>query len=234
MNTLLLVVAIIFLLSVLIGYKKGLIKILTSLVATLVCIVLVTLISPSVSSWIQESTPLRETVQNKCVTLLLPDTTAKEEALQANVSREDQISMIEGAEFPEIFRQMLLENNNSEVYTALGVQTFGEYIGAYVAKVIADILAFLITFIAAFIIVRIVIGMLGIVDKLPLIGGANHLLGGVIGAGMGILIIWILFILITLLYNTSIGASCLANISESEILTKLYENNWLMNYITKF
>ena len=234
MNILLLIVSIIFLLSVLIGYKKGFIKILTSLVATLVCIVLVIFISPSVSSWIQESTSLRETVQDKCVTLLLPDTTTKEEALQANVSRDDQISMIEGAELPEIFRQMLLENNNSEVYTALGVQTFGEYIGAYVAKVIADILAFLITFIAAFVVVRIVIGMLGIVDKLPLIGGANHLLGGAIGAGMGILIIWILFILITLLYNTSLGAACLANIAESEILTKLYESNWLMNHITKF
>lgn len=234
MNMLLLVVGIIFLVSVLVGYKKGLIKILTSLVATLICIVLVMFISPSVSGWIQEATPLRETVQNKCVQILLPDTTTKEEALQANVSREDQISMIEGAELPEIFRQMLLENNNSEVYVALGVQTFGEYVGAYIAKVVADVLAFLLTFIAVFIIVRVVIGMLGLVDKLPVVGGANHLLGGIIGAGMGILIIWILFIIITLLYNTSFGAACLANIAESEILTKLYEGNLLMNYITKF
>lgn len=234
MNMLLLVVGIILLVSFLVGYKKGLLKIITSLIATLLCIVLVMLISPSVSKWIQESTPLRETVQNKCVELLVPDTTTKEEALQANVSREDQISMIEGAQLPEIFRQMLLENNNSEVYTALGVQTFGEYIGAYVAKVIADILAFLITFIAAFIVIRVVIGMLGIVDKIPLVGGANHLLGGILGAGMGILIIWILFIVITLLYNTSLGAACLANIAESEILTKLYDGNLLMNYITKF
>lgn len=234
MNVLLLVVAVIFLLSILIGYKKGLIKLVASLVSTLICIVLVMFISPSVSKWIQESTPLRETVQNACVELLVPDTTTEEEALQTELPREEQITLIEGAQLPEIFRRMLLENNNNEVYMALGVETFGEYIGAYIAKVIADVLAFLITFIVVFIIIRIVIGMLGIIDKLPLIGGANRLAGAAVGAGMGILIIWILFIVITLLYNTGFGAACLANISESKILTMLYESNLLMNYITKF
>ena len=234
MNALLIIVGIVFLLSVIIGYKRGLVKIIASLLATLVCIVLVFLISPSVSRWIQESTPLKETVKNKCIELLLPDETTGEEALQTEIPREQQISMIEGADIPDVIQKMLLENNNSEVYTALGVQTFGEYIGAYVAKVIADILAFLITFIAVFIIVRIVLGMLNIVDKIPLVGGANHLVGGILGAGIGILIIWILFIVITLLYNTSFGMACMKGISESEILTKLYDSNILLKYITKF
>ena len=234
MNALLIIVGIVFLLSVIIGYKRGLVKIIASLLATLVCIILVFLISPSVSRWIQESTPLKETVKNKCIELLLPDETTEEEALQTEIPREQQISMIEGADIPEVIQKMLLENNNNEVYTALGVQTFGEYIGAYVAKVIADILAFLITFIAVFIIVRIVLGMLNIVDKIPLVGGANHLVGGILGAGIGILIIWILFIVITLLYNTSFGMACMKGISESEILTKLSDSNILLKYITKF
>lgn len=234
MNVMLIIVGIVFLLSAIIGYKRGLVKIIASLLATLVCIILVFLISPSVSNWIQESTPLRETVKNKCIELLLPDETTEEEVLQTEIPREQQISMIEGADIPEVIQKMLLENNNNEVYTALGVQTFGEYIGAYVAKVIADILAFLITFVAVFIIVRIVLGMLNIVDKIPLVGGANHLVGGILGAGIGILIIWILFIVITLLYNTSLGVACMKEISESEILTKLYDSNILLKYITKF
>lgn len=234
MNILLLVVAIIFLLSILIGYKKGLIKLVASLAATVICIILVTLISPSVSKWLQEATPLKETVQGACIKLLAPDASAEEQVLQMELPREEQITLIEGAQLPEIFQRMLLENNNSEVYKALGVQTFVEYIGAYIAKVVADALAFLITFIAVFIIVRIVIGMLGIIDKIPVIGGANRLAGAVVGAGMGLLIIWILFIVITLLYNTTFGAECLADIAESGILTKLYDNNLLMNYITKF
>ena len=234
MNVMLIIVGIVFLLSAIIGYKRGLVKIIASLLATLVCIVLVLLISPSVSKWIQESTPLKEMVKNKCIELLLPDETTEEEALQTEIPREQQISMIEGADIPEVIQKMLLENNNNEVYTALGVQTFGEYIGAYVAKVIADILAFLITFVVVFIIVRVALGMLNILDKIPLVGGANHLVGGLFGAGIGILIIWILFIVITLLYNTSFGMACMKGISESEILTKLYDSNILMKYITKF
>ncbi len=234
MNALLIVVGIILLLSVIIGYKRGLVKIIASLLATLVCIVLVFFISPSVSKWIQESTPLRETVKNKCIELILPDETMGEEALQTEIPLEQQRAMIENADIPDVIQEMLVENNHDEGYAALGVQTFGEYVGAYVAKVIADILAFLITFVAVFIIVRIVLGMLNIVDKIPLVGGANHLVGGIFGAGIGILIIWILFIVITLLYNTSLGMACMKGISESEILTKLYDSNILLKYITKF
>lgn len=234
MNAMLLIVGIVFLISILVGYKRGFIKIVVSLASTLLCIVLVMFISPSVSKWIQESTPLRETIQNKCIELMVPDEDAGTNVLQTELSREKQISLIEGAELPEIFQKMLLENNNSEVYAALGAQTFGEYIGAYIAKLVADVIAFLITFIAAFIIIRIVLGMLNIVDKIPLIGGANRLVGGVIGAGMGLVIIWILFIIITLLYNTSLGAACLEDIAKSPILTKLYDGNFLMNFITKF
>ena len=234
MNILLLVIGIIFLLSVIIGYKRGFLKIVVSLVSTLLCIVLVMFISPSVSKWIQESTPLRETIQNKCVEWIVPDGESVEDLLQLDLSRENERTLIEGADLPEVLQNMLWENNNSEAYAALGAETFGEYIGAYVAKVIADVVAFLVTFIAVFIIIRVVLGMLKIVDKIPLVGGTNRLLGGAIGADMGIFIIWILFIVITLLYNTPLGVACLEDIAESEILTKLYDSNILMKYITKF
>lgn len=234
MNALLLVVGIIFLICILVGYKRGFIKIVVSLASTLLCVILVMFISPSVSKWIQDSTPLRQTIQNKCVEWMVPDGGTETDVLQTELSRENQISLIEGAELPEIFQKMLLENNNSEVYTALGVHSFGEYIGAYIAKVIADVVAFLVSFIAVFIIIRIIMGVLKIVDKIPLIGGANRMVGGIIGAGMGLLIVWLLFIIITLLYNTSLGAACFENIAESPILTKLYDTNLLMKFITKF
>lgn len=234
MNVLLLVVGIVFFACVIIGYKRGLIKIVASLLATLVTILLVILLSPHISQWIKESTSLEDIVQKKCIEMLTPDAESEDTLLETEISREEQISLIEGAELPEIFQKMLLENNNSEVYATLGVSTFGEYVGSYIAKIIADILAFLISFVVIMIIIRVAIGMLGIVGKLPLIGGINHLAGGVVGVGIGILVIWIMFIVITLLYNTSIGAMCLEDIAESQILTKLYDSNILMKYITKF
>ena len=234
MNILLIVVGIIFLLSVLRCYKKGLIKIVASLLATLVCFLLVTLISPHVSEWIQTSTPLKGVVQEKCAEMFGMEANTNLETMGSELSRDEQMELIQKAGLPEILQDMLWENNNSEVYEALGVNSFVGYIGGYIAKVIADILAFLITFIVAFIAIRLVIGMLGFIDKIPLVGKTNHLLGGVVGAGVGILAIWILFAVITLLYNTSFGASCLDSIAESDILTWLYDNNLLLNSVMKF
>lgn len=234
MNILLLVVGIILIGSVIVGHKRGFVKIVASLLATLISIVLVMVLMPYVSSWIQNSTPLKSKIQDKCVEALQLDGGPSVSLSDIEIPREQQITLIEGANLPSIFQDMLLENNNNEVYANLGVSTFGEYVGAYIAKVVADIIAFLVTFILVMIIVRVGLNVLGIVNKIPLIGGANRLVGAVLGGGIGILIIWILFIIITLLYSTSLGAACMESISGNAILTKLYDSNPLMNAITKF
>lgn len=234
MNILLLVVGIIFVGSVIVGYKKGFVKIVASLLATLISMVLVMVLMPHVSTWIQNSTPLKTTIQEKCIEALQLDGGPSVSLSDIEIPREHQISLIEGANLPSIFQDMLLENNNNEVYANLGVSTFGEYVGAYIAKVVADIIAFLVTFILVMIIVRIGLNLLGIVNKIPLIGGANRLVGAILGGGIGILIIWVLFIVITLLYSTSLGAACMESISGNAILSKLYDSNLLMNAITKF
>lgn len=234
MNILLLVVGIILIGSVVIGYKRGFVKIVASLLATLISIVLVMMLVPHVSHWIQNSTPLRSTIQEKCIDALQLEGGPSVSLSDIEIPREQQISLIEGAKLPSIFQDMLLENNNSEAYGQLGVNTFGEYVGAYVAKIVADIIAFIVTFILVMIVVRVVIQVLGIVNKIPLIGGANRIVGAVLGGGIGIVIVWVLFIVITLLYSTTLGAACMESIAENAILTKLYDSNLLMNAITKF
>ena len=234
MNILLVVIAGIFLVCMFLGYKKGLIKIVASLLATIISIVLVSIIAPHVSTWIRTATPLEAAVQNKVIEMLLPETENAEAVLQQELPREQQISLIEGAEIPQMFRQMLLENNNSEAYAALGVNAFGEYVGAYIAKLLADIIAFLATMVVVMIVVHVAIAMLGILNKLPIIGGANRVAGAAVGIGIGLLIVWIVFLLVTLLYNTALGKACLEDIAASPILTKLYDSNILIKYVTKF
>lgn len=225
MNILLLVVGLIIGIGIFIGYKKGLIKMIASLLATVLIVALVGVVSPYVSQWIQKGTPLKESVQNKVVSMMIPED---------ELSREEQITLIENADVPETFRQSLLENNNQEAYAMLGVETFADYIGSYIAKVLADILAFLISLVLVTIAVAIVIKLLGIIDKLPLIGGMNRLAGGIAGVGVGVLLVWVLFVAITLLYDTELGMMCFESIETNSILSFLYEKNPLMNFITKF
>lgn len=235
MNKLLLVVAVIFIISIIVGYLRGFLKIALSLAITIASIFLVTAITPHISGWIQESTSIGETVQSKLMEMFEMSTGTSADMLSTiETSREQQISLIEGAGLPSVIREMLLENNNNEVYEALGVTNFVDYIGAYITKLIADIIAFLVAWIAVTIIARVLMAVIGIIGKIPVIGGVNRIAGGVVGMAIGLIIVWILFILVTLLYNTAVGQACMKDIVASQILTKLYDGNVLMKFITKF
>ena len=227
MNELLIIVAGIFFLCFMIGLNRGFIKIVASLSATLIILVLVMVSMPYVGNALREYTPLEEKVKEKCVNMLQPgemDTT----------SRDTQISLIENSEFPQVFKELLLANNNGEVYENLGVTSFVDYVGAYMAKLFSDIAAFLVAFIVVTAVVRIVLYILDIIGHLPVIGGLNRLAGGLLGLGTGLVIVWVLFIAITMMYDLAICKLFLSNIEENEFLQFLYNNNILMNYLTKF
>ena len=237
MNGLSIVVAIIFIFCIFWGYRKGFIKIVASLAATIATILLVSFLTPYVSNMILKVIPIEETMQEKCIEILLPEAKETEEFVvpeEVETSRDTQISLIENAELPEMFRQLLLENNNEEIYASLGVAKFTEYVGSYLARVIANIISFLLTLVVVTIVVRTITYTLGIIGNLPVIGGLNRLAGGVLGIGTGLIVVWILFIVITLLYNTAIGTLCFEYIAEDKFLTELYNNNILMNFVTKF
>ncbi len=239
MNGLLIAVCAIFVCCMIVGYVRGFIKIVASLAATLAIIVLVMFISPYVSKAIQRAVPLENMMKKTCLEALMPgakDLDEEEiEALEArDFTREEQIGMIESSNLPEVMKQLLLENNNSEIYEMLNVDTFVEYVSGYLAKLIADIVAFLLTFLFATIVIRTILYMLGIISDLPVIGGLNRLAGAGLGLGTGLIIVWVLFVAITLLYDTNLGRICFENIKESAFLTTLYDSNLFLGMLTKF
>lgn len=237
MNGLSIVVAAIFLGCAVWGYYKGFLKIVVSLSATLVTIILVGFLTPYVSGMIVKAFSLDETMQKKCIEILVPEAENGETPTLPDgveTSRETQITLLENAKIPEMFRQLLLENNNDEIYKSLGVTTFTEYVGSYLAKIVANIISFLLTLIVVTVIIRAITYTLGIIGKLPVIGGLNRVAGGLVGIGTGLVVVWVLFIIITLMYESKVGTLCFQHIAENEFLTGLYNNNILMNFITKF
>ena len=234
MNGLLLVVGIVFVVSIVIGYMRGFLKIVASLAATIATVVLVGFLAPYVSEAIRNVTPLEETMKQKCIDMLTPDGADSGAVLEGNLSLDNQISLIEESKIPKMFQEMLLENNNDEVYAMLGVTSFAEYVGTYFAKVISDIAAFLVTFLIVTIIVRTVLCVVGVIGKLPIIGGMNRVAGGIIGIGTGLIIVWVLFLIITIFYDNSISRACMEDIANNKILQVLYDSNLLMKYVMKF
>lgn len=245
MNNTLIIVGAIFLICMIIGYIRGFIRIVASLAATLTIIVLVTFLSPYVSGVLLNVLPVEKMVEDKAMEILLGEEEvgdiedAENEVenvipQEVETSREVQISLIENAKMPEMFRRLLLENNNNEIYQVLGVSSFSQYVVKYLAKLFVDIASFLITLLVVTIIVRTGIYILGIISDLPLIGGVNRLAGAVLGIGTGLIVVWLFFIVITFMYDNEISQMCMQDIAANEILMELYNKNILMNFITKF
>ena len=153
---------------------------------------------------------------------------------EAEIPRDVQMAAIEKAELPEIFKELLSTNNNSEIYNELGAETFAQYVGRFLAKLIINIIAFLAVFILLTIVLRAVIFALDVVSNLPVLGFVNRLAGGGAGLLCALVVVWVLFIIITLLYTTSFGKEMYDVILGNDITKMIYENNPIMKLAVNF
>lgn len=151
----------------------------------------------------------------------------------AEIPRDMQVAAIEKADLPESFKNLLSINNNSEIYEELGVKTFAQYVGEFLSKLIINIVSFLCTFILVTIILRAIVFALDIFDDLPVFGFVNHLAGGAVGILCAVVIVWVLFVGVTLLYITSAGKEIYDAIQGNGILKMLYDYNPIMKLATK-
>lgn len=146
----------------------------------------------------------------------------------ADIPRDVQIAAIEAAELPELFKNLLTENNNDEIYEDLGVETFAQYVGSFLSKLIIHMIAFLSTFIVVTIVLRAIVFALDIVANLPVLGTINRIAGAGAGFVGALVIVWTLFIILTLLYTTSFGKEAWEMIQGNTFTKMIYEWNPLM------
>lgn len=150
------------------------------------------------------------------------------------IPKEQQISLIENSTLPSFLKTSLLENNNAEIYSELGVSKFPNYVAGYISRMAIKILAFLVTFVLAFIIVRALMAAVDIIGELPVLGFVNHCAGGVLGLGVALVIVWLLFLVLTLIYSSEIGKQCFDLIEKSPVLAGLYQMNPLLTKLLSF
>ena len=139
----------------------------------------------------------------------------------ADIPESLQETLIKSADIPAAFKNLLLKNNNKATYQKLGVTTFAQYAGAYIAKQVINIIAFILTFI-----------VVTIVTELPGVGALNHLAGGLFGMGIALVIVWIIFMVITLMYTTDIGKEIYRMVEDNTLLKLIYDGNPIMKLAT--
>ena len=96
------------------------------------------------------------------------------------------------------------------------------------------VISFVLVLLIAVISFHLLSVVLKVVEKLPLIGGINRLLGLFAGLVKGILIIWLAFAIIAMAGTTDIGIALISYIYESPLLIWVYENNFVLTLLMTF
>ena len=151
-----------------------------------------------------------------------------------DIPKDIQIREIENAPVPQFLKDLLLENNNSTIYEELGVDTFPNYVASYISRLVLNVLSFLVTFLLAIIIVKALMFAVNIIGELPVLGLINHIGGGALGLVLGLVIVWLGFLIMTLACTTSVGSACFEMVEKSSILTFLYDSNPLLLRLLAF
>ena len=224
-------VAVYVLVMVLQGYYRGFIRVVVSATAMLITLVTVNYTMPYVTDWLKHDTPVYETLKDKMTESIGIDDILNNLGLEKQTQKADEWLIIEELPLPNQLKDLLVENNNIEVYRMMGVEFFRDYIIGYLADTILKASVFVVLFILIYIALKVLVIWLDLIAKLPIISGINKTAGAILGGIQALLFIWILCIVLTIFVRTEIGGHVFAQVNASPWLSWLYNHNVLANLV---
>ena len=202
------------------GFRKGFVKEIVSVFFMLISFLLVWAVNPYVNTFVKEYTPVYDTIQDKCQTMV-----SEQIGNKKTLDKEEQNQVMENMELPDLLKNALVENNTAETYRYLAVSTFTEYISDSLAVMAVNGISFLISFVLSAAVIKLLGFILNVLTKLPVINGINKIAGAAVGGIRCIIFIWIAFLVLTLLCNTTLGQQGMALIQQDAFLNFLYSQN---------
>lgn len=252
MNWLLVAVIVVLLIFSFVGHQKGMLRIIFSFGSLLIALLVSYMVTPYVTDFMKEKTGVYEWVQNKSMEFVRQEAqTGQNEEMQAGqtgVSQEvpadgadaatDAVrdgdiqriadSMLEGLSLPDaLLRQIDQAVADAKLAEETTIAQIETGIGSRLAELAMSAIGFVVTLLLVRLVLWIVYMALDMVSRLPVIHGINQTIGMVIGFAEGLLIVWIFFAFLTCIVQTQFGQQCLKMISESRLLSLLYEYNIL-------
>lgn len=199
------------------GYSHGFVKEAVSLMFVVLSIMVVWAINPYVNKLLREQTPIYEKIEEQC------KKSVSEQLLQTESS--DDLPLLERLILPESVKKALGKNENIQNYGNMAVETFAEYVAEYLAAIIVNGLSFLLSYVIAAFAIRMMAYGLDGMSHLPVLNGINRAAGAIVGMIKVVIIVWIALLVITMLYNSSVGKECLAMIEKDPLLSVLYKTD---------
>ena len=221
------VILLILILFIWMGYRRGFIREIVSFFFVFLSLSLAWAINPYINDFLISETPVYSTIQETCTDFV------QKQSSDLENETESSSQFIDGLNLPEILRKNIEKNNNTENYAELSVNTLTEYVSGYLARTIVNGLSYVLAYILATIGIRIVVYILNLIAGLPILKTANKLTGGVVGFVKGLVFIWILFLILTVLCSTEIGKTSLELIEKDSLLSVIYQYDPLIQIFTK-
>lgn len=226
-NYLLIAVLAIFTICIIQGYRKGFLRIVISLVGTVLIICAVFVISPYVSKILIDKSDTYAILKDK-----VDNVFAEDNAKLDNTIPENQVLTIDSYQVPELLKNALKENNTEDVYRQLMVEIFEDYISGYLSRLIIKAGSFIGIFLLLSIVLWLALKSADLIAKIPVIKGFNKFLGIIVGFAEALMITWIFFLVVVMFLGNETGGKLMEEIYRSPVLTFLFNENILMKYLT--
>lgn len=206
------------------GRRRGFIKTVFTLFSTIIALAITAWVSPVVSKQLQNNEKIMTMVNEKVSGVL--------EFRDVGKKTADEVGFIDKLPLPKVMKNTLIENNTKDVYTAMAVDNFKDYISNTISRIVINASVFLILYAVTTIGLFFLSRTLDLISKLPIINGLNKTAGLFAGFIHGIVILWIGCIVLTALSSTKLGESMFLLINDSPVLSSIYNNNLLLTFIT--
>lgn len=213
MNWLLIGVSVFLIACALNGYRLGFVKKLFTTVSFIITIVAASALTPYISDFLVNSTSVYDTIKESTIGILEGKT---------EDNNESEAETVDTIKLPSIVKKMITNDDSKESIT----DSIYDYIGTELADTIINALSFAIAFVVITFVLRTTVFTLDIIANLPIIKGINQYAGLILGAGEGLIIVWFLFLVITIMGNTQLGGMLTNYIEGSKFLSFIYNYNY--------
>lgn len=240
MNWLLIIVILVLAGNIVWGFSRGFLRVIYSMLAWIAILVFVTWATPYVANILTEKTNIDNRIESnldeKLHELVIGDTNGQKEEREPDAQNPGQgkknyrdLQM----KLPDAVTNKLFDTNKIADQILEGSGAY-DVVAGRATDLVMRVISFVLVLLIAVISFHLLSVVLKVVEKLPLIGGINRLLGLFAGLVKGILIIWLAFAIIAMAGTTDIGIALISYIYESPLLIWVYENNFVLTLLMTF
>lgn len=240
MNWLLIIVILVLAGNIVWGFSKGFLRVIYSMLAWIAILVFVTWATPYVANVLTEKTNIDNRIESnldaRLHELVIGDTNGQKEDREPDAQNPGQgkknyrdLQM----KLPDVVTNKLFDTNKIADQILEGSGAY-DVVAGRATDLAMRVISFVLVLLIAVISFHLLSVVLKVVEKLPLIGGINRLLGLFAGLVKGILIIWLAFAIIAMAGTTDIGIALISYIYESPLLIWVYENNFVLTLLMTF